>query len=399
MPEPSQKKRNVKQLLLDTAVGLGLLLAVVLIFLVAGGHSLDSHEEPEVVEAIENPQPGPPRPLRLAVTEPMYDDMGKLLVTLGEGYRHETISYEDLMDPEALAGYDVVFLTCHGMPGAWKKPRAPDSNSGETGVSNIKPQMVDAIRTSLTRFVGQGGTLYVSDLHFKLLRIAFPEFVDEAKVAEGRIQTIQALVLDSGLQKRVGNTIELRFDMRAWRPAAFRGREVITYLEGDVMTVKKGRMTVPLLISFPYQKGLVIFTSFHNEAQQTETELELLRHLVFTTVTAREERRIKQTMVRGGVSPKERNLLSASDDGAPRTGAYRCSGAQQLQFVLGFENQGARLRLSVLDPNGTEHKRIGSSTFTLQITNPAPGQWKYTVEPLEVPYSNFPFTLTIGERL
>jgi hypothetical protein len=396
MPETSQKEPDYKQVLLDAAVGLGLVAAVGLIFLVGGNRPLDADQGETEVEWKEPTQPR--RPLRLAVTEPVYDDMGKLLVTLGAGYRHDTISYQDLLDLETLDGYDVVFLTCRGVPSAWTERRAPASDGDEFGISNIKPEIEDAVRTGLRGFVGRGGTLYVSDLHFKLLRIAFPEFIDEAKVAEGTIQTIQARVLDSGLKRRVGPTIELRFDMRAWRPAAFSGPQVTTYLEGDVKTVKKGRMTVPLLVSFPYQKGLVIFTSFHNEAQQTETELELLRHLVFTTVTAREGERIKQTMVRGGVSPKERNLLSASSGGEPRTGAYRCSGAQQLLFVLGFEDQGARLRLCLVEPNGEEHQRTGTKTFTLQVSNPAAGQWRYTIEPLDVPYSNFPFTLTIGER-
>jgi hypothetical protein len=324
--------------------------------------------------------------------------MGKLLDTLGKGYRHTTISYDALLDPQRLAEYDVVFLTCSGVPRAWVGPRVRDSVRGGPGVFNARPEIVEGLRTSLRRFVGHGGTLYVSDLHFKLLEVAFPEFIDQDKVAEGETQTIQARVADSGLEKRLGPSVELRFEMRTWRPAAFRGPEVTIYLEGAIETIRRGQMLAPLLVSFPFQEGSVIFTSFHNEAQQTDMERELLRYLVFTTVTAREDARIKRTMVRGGVSPQQRSLLSASEGGKAITETYQCSGATQLQFVLGFQEQGARLRLSVVDPDGKKYRKTGTRTVTIRVDNPGPGQWEYTIDPLEVPYRNFPFTLTIGEK-
>jgi len=83
----------------------------------------------------------------------------------------------------------------------------------------------------------------------------------------------------------------------------------------------RAEQTGPLLVTFPHGEGTVIFTSFRNEAQNTEMEEELLRHLVFTTVTAREEGKIRRTMVRGGFSPTARNLLSASSGGV---GAWQC---------------------------------------------------------------------------
>ena len=105
-----------------------------------------------------------------------------------------------------------------------------------------------------------------------------------------------------------------------------------TYLRGRYQPTSGGRRRPPLLVQFPFEAGNVIFTSFHNEAQNSETEMELLRYLVFTTVNAQMDANVQRTMVRGGFSPVERNLLSASgsrpgDHAGPTSAAApdRCS--------------------------------------------------------------------------
>ncbi len=79
-------------------------------------------------------------------------------------------------------------------------------------------------------------------------------------------------------------------------------------------------------------------------------------------------------------------------------GTYECGGARSLQFVLGFEDRGARLRLSVAGPDGVRLEKEGTSTFTIEVPEAAAGKWHYTVTPVEVPYPNFPFSLTVGEK-
>ena len=91
---------------------------------------------------------------------------------------------------------------------------------------------------------------------------------------------------------------------------------------------------------FSFGEGTVIFTSFHNEAQNSQTELDLLRYLVFSAVNAQLDAGVQRTMVRGGFSPVERNLLSASGGRQKLAGTYECGGARSLQFVVGFEDRG-----------------------------------------------------------
>ena len=399
-----------KRLLLDAAAAVGLLAALGLVFLFGRSPTRPGRPALQTSTAIEEvkgathsvPEPAGREPLRLAVTKPPenenWDDMGTLLRTLGSGYQYKQIYLDDLLDADELKKYDVVFVACSPVPKSWVVRRVRAGVRGNTALFAARPDIVARLNKSLRRFVNGGGTLYASDWQFDLLAIAFPEMIDEAKVGRGEVQTVTANVVNPGLRKRLGPTIPLRFEKSDWRPAAFTGHEVSSYLQGDFRLNTGSRQTGPLLVSFPVGEGTVIFTSFHNEAQNNDVEKELLRYLVFTTVTAREESRVKRTMVRGGLSPQERNLLSASSGGQPVGDRYTLAQGGRLQFALGFENQGARLRLEVAGPDGRKEEKSDSKTFTIDIPDAKPGVWSYTVTPLAVPYKDFPFTLTIGEN-
>ena len=397
---------RLRRLLIDATAAAGLLLALVAVFLIdkngqsfgwLGPSDVQSNGDLRVVPEDED-SPHALAHVQIAVTPPRYDDVGKLLDTLGTGYRYRVISMRDLLNVRQLAEYDVVFVTCGLTPREWATRRLSRIKPAREMIPAVNPQVAGRIKENLRAYVSRGGTLYVSDWHFDLLEIAFPELVDPSKVGGGAVGTVEAQVVDRGLQNRLGSTIELRFDRPSWRPAAFRGPDVTTYLTGTYETIDGHTITGPLLIQFPHGEGNVIFTSFHNEKQNSQTELELLRYLVFTTVTAQTDARIKRTMLKGGFSPVERNLLSASADDRSVTQTYDCSGVRHLQFVLGFENRGARLRLSVVGPDARRFQKTGTSTFTVDVSDAAAGAWKYTVTPLDVPYENFPFTLTIGEK-
>ena len=374
------------RLVVDAAAIAGLILALALIYLWDRNHAAEAGSAP------------PPTPLRLAVTPREYDDMGKLLDTLGRGYQHQDIPHDDLLDPARLAEFDVVFLTCGGVPTPWVGMRVGESERDGAGMFQARPDIVRKLHDSLREYVGKGGTLYVSDLQFQLLELAFPEFIDSHNVAEGAVQMVHAEVVDPGLQRRLGQTIQLRFDKVAWRPAAFRGPGVVTCLRGEYDLTNGVRTNGPLLVQFPFKEGTVIFTSFHNEKQNSRTELELLRYLVFASVTAREGAKADRLLVHGGFSPAERNLLSATHGGEPVTQEYQCRGGGSLEFVLAFQKHGAKLRLSVVGPDGTREEGTGEETFQIEIPNAAKGTWKYTVTPIEIPYPNFPFSLAIGEK-
>lgn len=391
---------RVRRLMFDAAVGAALALALVIVLIADALRSPAEKGEPQAVSTVQGAGhvEAEPVPLRLAITPPEFDDMGQLLDALGHGYEHEVIPYSAFLEPGGLDGYGVVFLTCGGVPTEWLGARLRDSQRGTAGVYRAKPETVRLLYDRLREYVGRGGTLYVSDLHFDVLGIAFPEVVDEEASGRGSVQTVDARVVDEGLRKHLGDHIPLRFDKPTWRPAAFKPSRVTTYLEGSYELVDGKRASGPLMVSFPHGKGTVIFTSFHNEAQNSETEELLLRYLVFATVTAREQEEVRQVLVQGGFSPGQRNLLALSTEEEPVSDRYDCRRAGPLQFVLGFANRGAELRLTVTSPAGERFEKSGRATFAIPIEQAQVGEWKYTVAPIKVPYRNFPFTLTIGER-
>lgn len=401
---------------LDASAGVGLLLALALVWALDRGAPRASARNAEGTQLqtteVSDPadEDGPPREirkLRLAVTPVDYDDMGKLLKQLGQGYTFETVQYKDLLSLKALSQYDVVFLTCSRAPNAWLGEQVRNINSGVLPLIDPKPEVVAGLRQGLGKFVREGGTLYASDWQYQMVRFAFEELSDDREIRLGAIGEVNARIVDSGLRKLLErDSIPLLFDKPAWLPAAFSPRrsasgsdvEMTVYLRGEYNAMNGARTESPLLVKIPIEKGSIIFTSFHNEHQNSEIETKLLKYLVFTTVTAREEARVKKTLVKGGFSPKERSLLSVSSQSPSVTQKYDCKKQGQLRFVLGFENQGAELKLSVVGPDGARQEKSATSTITLTFDDAAPGAWEYTITPIKVPYPDFPFTLTIGEK-
>jgi len=337
--------------------------------------------------------------LRLAVTPHQYDDMGSLLGQLGSGFAYRNIRLEDLEDVSKLVEFDVVFLTCGTAAKGWVVGGDLGEGDGPgVHVVQLNEQALDRVKESLRTFVGRGGTLYASDWRLDLIRYSFPELFDGQDIVTGAAQTITAEVVDPGLRDVLGPTAELRFDLPGWYPAGLSGEQVTLYLRGSYRTNNGGgsRVVAPLLVKALFERGTIIFTSFHNEKVNSELETKLLRFLVFAAVTAKETAQAQKTMIAGGFSPQKQDLLSASPETPSVTKTYTNVKRGRLQFVLSFADQGARLQLSVRSPEGRTYEQEGASTFTIDVDNAELGNWTYKVTAVKIPYPNFPFTLTIG---
>lgn len=377
---------KIPSVLIDSAVAGGLVLALLLVV------GLDSREKKGggggnvvVIQQGGEDTTGRDRPLRIAVTPThndklgKWDDMNKLLDQLGEGYRYTVFPINELLNPEKAAArnkeleeIDVLFLTC-----------APGGTE-------------DAITEPIREFVSRGGTLYASDWRFDCVARAFPDMRAADLEAKGRAGTVNAKVLEAGLRDIIGATVSLEFNLSKWKPAAFRGPRVTTLIEGEYQPEIGLRRVGPLLVKFPFNKGTVIFTSFHNERQNSAIEMKLLRYLVFSAVTARVENLVNATMMKGGFSPQKSNLLSASSGNQEVKQTYQSKNGKRVRFTLGFENRGARLKLSVTGPDGKTTDQEGDATFYIEQPN-TQGAWQYSVTAIRVPYQDFPFTLTVGE--
>jgi hypothetical protein len=376
-----------QNLKIDAAVAGGLLVAV---FLVIGLDALLRGEKRDdsVTPITQREEPPPPaKPLRLAVSKVYkdgkgqeWDNMAKLLDGLGEGYRYTELETAELVNPERLKEFDVLFFTC-----GFQQPRANE---------DLAPR--------LREFVYNGGVLYASDWRRDCIALAFPEYYNRQLEGEGKDGNVNAHVVDPGLRDVLKeDSIPLRFNLDRWKPAAFssnRDNKVTVLLEGTYRKQEGGgNASAPLLVKFQHGKGTVIFTSFHNEKQNNDIETKLLKYLVFSLVTAKLEAQIAKTMIQGGFSPKKSNLLSASGDDPEVKQTYQCKKPGRLRFELGFENLGAKLRLTVVSPHGKKYEKEGVGTFAIEVADAPAGFWEYTVRALEVPYQNFPFRLIVGE--
>jgi hypothetical protein len=313
-----------------------------------------------------------PRPLKVAMTPFVHDDLGSVLIKMGDGYRYTTIRNEDLLSLSTLKKYDVVFLTCADL-------YARDFESAGT----------------LRRFVHEGGTLYASDLRGDLVLAAFPEFRSRMPVLPGVPQNVEASVLDPGLQSHLGRkTIPLSFEADGWRPAAFDGTKVEVCLRGTYRNQLGQTKLAPLLVKFRVQKGTVIFTSFHHAKNDGPIVRKLLDYLVFTTMTARSEARVRDLMAHSRFAPLEiRPLLLTPKEKVVATYEHIGGG---LQIALGFEHVGAKMKLMLRSPMGQKIEYELQGVYQIEVPEAAPGLWQYTVTPLELPYSNFPVMAAIG---
>ncbi len=341
------------------------------------------------------------KPLRLGVTPnvPVFDDMGKLLNLLGEGYKFETFPLRDLEDIAKIQKYDIIFLTCSGVPSEWLDTRIGELAREGSQTFTPNSQMLERVHRTLHEFLRQGKTLYASDWHLAVLSGAFPELLNEELLdVAGKAQDVEAEVTEPELANMLqARKVPLRFDQPEWRPAAFSEDKVKVYLKGTFETMEGQRVHAPLLVKFPFHDGTVIFTSFHNEKQNSETELKLLHYLVFSAVLAKADYDAGAELGTGGVST-DIGIFSASSD-RPATFPYQSAEVQDLRFVLVFRAQGARLKMTVTGPSGQQYEKEDSKTLVIDVAGAPAGQWTCTIQAIKVPYPNFPYRVKVHKRL
>ncbi len=373
--------------LIDAAVAAALFMALLVVFVVDRfvlSRSSAPIENTLYVKVIDVSAKHRNKKLKLAVTPTgeftdtkkteKWDDMGKLLNELGDGYRHDELTIQAIAtDLKKLADYDVVFLTCAG--------------GGE-----------DEIKDALFQYVSGGGILYASDWRFDAVAKAFPDMVAPNLIGEGVKQQVEADIVDPSLSEALkAKKIHLEFNLGQWKTAAFAGPRVKTLIQGTYIQEKTRQAAVaPLMVKFQVKEGTVIFTSFHNERQNSEMEKKLLQYLVFSLVTAGVDADVNAKME--GFTPQRSNLLSTPGRNQAISKTYESKKSADLRFALGFRNEGAKLRFNIKSPDGKEFTKDCEGSTIFEVPNAAAGTWTYTTISLHLPYENFPFTMTAAEK-
>ena len=68
-----------------------------------------------------------------------------------------------------------------------------------------------------------------------------------------------------------------------------------------------------------------------------------------------------------------------------------------LQIALGFENQGAKLKLTLRSPSGPTVEYEDQGLYLIEVPKAEAGVWQYTVTPIELPHANFPILVAVGK--
>jgi hypothetical protein len=102
----------------------------------------------------------------------------------------------------------------------------------------------------------------------------------------------------------------------------------------------------------------------------------------------------EKEMLKGGFSPAQRSH-SVGEDSITRT--HKTARAGPVRFSLSFPGKDARLRLTLIAPNGQKYEETVTSSVVIEAVDAPAGEWTYSVTALEVPYPRFPFGVSIGE--
>ena len=221
-------------------------------------------------------------PLKIAVTPPYYDDIGKILTNMK--YIFTEIEPSDLSNYDLIKDYDIIFINCAG---------------------ELEQPAQDA-KTALQQFVQNGGNLYTSDWAFTFIQNSFPEYITFSGYI-GEAQTVTFTVVEPGLQDYLwgGNVGEITYDLSSWVPIESISSQTKVYLTGsysvyesmgsaNIKSLRKREISKgqsksssttetdkPLAVCFSYVNGKVIHTTFHNEAQLDWLIQRMLEYFIF----------------------------------------------------------------------------------------------------------------------
>ncbi len=197
--------------------------------------------------------------LRFGVSAPGCDDAGQVLQQMG--LRFKQLAHSDFRKPRKLKSYDLIFINC-----------LADTSQVFCGGVCLDPE---ANAPALRKFVSDGGLLYVSDYALDNIVKAFPGNIRFKSKGAGPPGRTTASVLDPELRDLLGPSLPIHFDT-IYAPVHSVNSSCRVYL---------ARRREPILVSFPYGNGNVVYTSFHNGVQVSKQEQKLLMFMVLKTIS------------------------------------------------------------------------------------------------------------------
>lgn len=324
---------------------------------------------------------------KLAVTPAGYDDMGQILERLG--YSATEISTNDLGDASTLSQYDSIYVNC------------------SSGASYIDEEEAAVIKS----YVQNGGTLYASDWAANIVEKAFPEKVkfynekdgdaSDSQVGESGEQT--AKVVDAGLESVLGKKeVKVNYDMGSWAVIDSVGSGTKVYIEGPVKVADssstdgyKSLQKKPYVVSFSSGKGQVLYTSFHNEAQNTEDMDKILNWFGIKTKAGKLAQKTNDLLEKDGNKVLQ-EVVDGINQNESKNYEFKATGEADFSVTLNFG--GSAIEVTVTGPDGKKvtSKNVGTPPYTYEVNGAKEGTYKVSVKGTDIPEKNYPFVLAFS---
>ena len=210
----------------------------------------------------------------IAVVTGQYDHIEDIIGGLGLDYTVYdglmTTEYLDfLRNPHEMATYDIIFFNC-GMRMDWY----------------FTEEFRSEISTNINAFVRSGGSIYTSDWAYYMVEAAFADEIDfygddtfYGDAQFGLADTVEVTVMDPAIEAIIGDdSAEIVFDRDSWVVMEGVASDVDVLLSADVpiSTTWGSGATLsnkPITVRFEVDAGQVLFTSFHNEHEETTLDM------------------------------------------------------------------------------------------------------------------------------
>jgi len=329
------------------------------------------------------------RPLRLAVTPAGYDDIGSVLQRIG--FAPDNIGLWDLRNLNRLRLYDAVFVNCH--------KALTDFSDGQ----------------AIAHYVAEGGVLYASDYACSVIEAAFPQVLKFGFSGIFALfgETVDAEVTDLTLMDFVGTKLRLHFDLPGWRHVERWHPSCRVSL-----ATKSWLGTKALLVSFPYGRGFVVYTAFHNKAQPTEIERRLIEFLAIRPLTMRLSQQVAEEINRpvevgtlgerkeGGLLSGKRMVMRREIVGTLSSGqsspVYRFALVRPspVKIVVGWEGGDGDFVVTLwqeTQPQRRWQQKANAPPLILTVSEPLPpGNYCLQLTATKAPLPKTPFVIGVG---
>ncbi len=207
----------------------------------------------------------PPDAKKMLVIPGSYDRIQDILARLGFVYDSVDCYTFSNWSQDSINAYDYIFFNC---------------GSGCDGFA-----LADAMRN----FLNAGDKrIYASDWAYSVAEAidtsAIDFYGDDTEYGSAQVgvaDTVVARVLDPDLIEALGrDSMLINFDLEAWVVMVDVGSGTEVLIKGDAPTDNSTLTDVPFAVIYPYGQGKVLYTSFHNEAQNTEDMDAILEQMI-----------------------------------------------------------------------------------------------------------------------